>query len=132
MTDEELRNYIDESVADAIRRLADDGLIKKQSDIKYAQVAKRLYEFYQSDALVDDTMFHAINEISDDTYFRIIPLYYEKQMTIENLAVYFGVDISTIVRNKKRLCLRIYDWIFEKESAIVPPTVLEEIKRKTE
>jgi hypothetical protein len=53
-------------------------------------------------------------------------------MTIVNLAVDFGVDISTIVRNKKRLCLRIYDWIFEKESAIVPPTVLEEIKRKTE
>ena len=132
MTDEELRNYIDESVADAIRRLADDGLIKKQSDIKYAQVAKRLYEFYQSDALVDDTMFQAINEISDDTYFRIIPLYYEKQMTIENLAVDFGVDISTIVRNKKRLCLRIYDWIFEKESAIVPPTVLDAIKKKTE
>ena len=113
MTDEELRNYIDESVADAIRRLADDGLIKKQSDIKYAQVAKRLYEFYQSQETgIDEIMLNALTQISDDTYFRIIPMYYRDQITIEALAVDFGVDISTIVRNKKRLCLKVYDHVW--------------------
>ena len=34
MTDEELKAYIDMTVNGAIRQLADDGLIKKQSDIR--------------------------------------------------------------------------------------------------
>ena len=115
MTDEELKAYIDLTVNGAIRQLADDGLIKKQSDIKYAKVAKRLYEFYQSQETgVDETMLNALTQISDDTYFRIIPMYYRDQITIEALAVDFGVDISTIVRNKKRLCLKVYDQVWSK------------------
>jgi hypothetical protein len=120
MTDEELKAYIDMTVKgtirqlkdDLIKELKDDGLIKKQSDINYAKVAKRLYDFYQSQETgIDEIMLEALTVISDDTYFRIIPMYYRDQITIESLAVYFGVDISTIVRNKKRLCLRIYEWI---------------------
>ncbi len=121
MTDEELKAYINLTINGAtrqlsdavIKKLEDDGLIKKQSDVQYAKAANRLYEFYKSQETgTDEIVSEALMQISDDTYFQIIPLYYEEHLKIENVAVYFGVDISTIVRNKKRLCLKVYDYVW--------------------
>ena len=46
--------------------------------------------------------------MKDDDYFDIIPLYYFTGNTIEHIASGYDVDISTITRNKKRLCYEIY------------------------
>lgn len=115
MTDEELKRYIDLVVGDAIKKLTDDGLIKRQTDIDYANVSKKLYEFYQGNHQeeIGGAVRDGLEKLLDDPYFRILPLYYGQQVTIEKLAVEFGVDISTIVRNKKRLCLSLNDMIKE-------------------
>jgi DNA-directed RNA polymerase specialized sigma subunit len=38
-------------------------------------------------------------------------MYYEDGETIENIADMMKIDVSTVVRNKKKLCLKIYDEI---------------------
>lgn len=61
----------------------------------------------------------ALSEISDDTYFEIIPMIYFKNMTREDIAEYFDTSTKTITRNKNRLInqlkIRLFsdDVIFE-------------------
>ena len=43
-----------------------------------------------------------------DPYFRVLQLYFEDHEKIESIARQMRVDASTVVRNKKRLCLEIY------------------------
>lgn len=51
---------------------------------------------------------YALHTLSDDPYIDIIYLAYRDRKTIEWIAEYYGVDISTIKRNKKRLINKIY------------------------
>ena len=42
---------------------------------------------------------------------KIIPMYFEDRKGIEAIAEELGVERTTILRNKKRLCLAIYNEI---------------------
>lgn len=61
----------------------------------------------------------ALEEIADDIYFEIIPRFYFKNDTRENIADYFNTSTKTITRNKNKLVnqlkLRLFsdDVIFE-------------------
>lgn len=52
---------------------------------------------------------YILNHLSDDPYIDIIFLQYRDCKTLEWIAEYMGVDVSTIKRNKKRLIMIIYD-----------------------
>lgn len=52
---------------------------------------------------------HILNQLSDDQYIDIIFLQYRDVKTLEWIAEYLGVDVSTVKRNKKRLILKIYE-----------------------
>jgi len=51
---------------------------------------------------------YALRQLSDDPYIDIIFFQYRDNKTLEWLAEYFGVDVSTVKRNKKRLILKIF------------------------
>lgn len=57
----------------------------------------------------DETIAMAIilNALSDDFYIDIIYLSYRDHKTLEWIAEYYDVEISTIKRNKKRLIYKI-------------------------
>ena len=60
--------------------------------------------------LIDRSVLKAALEaIEGDPYAKIIPLYFDYDYKIEELAEQFDCEISTISRNKKRLSLAIYD-----------------------
>lgn len=82
-------------------------LLKNPTNSIYDDVSHRLYEFYKNGE-VDPKIKAALQDFKDDLYFNILPLYYKNKYTIENIAEIIDVDVSTIVRNKKRLCLSIY------------------------
>ena len=104
------RELIQATVNETIRQLKRNGLLKSVTDLAYhdaTAVLKRHYADGESNAAVAS----ALQELSDDPYYKIIPLYFSYNYTIEEIAEYFDVEISTISRNKKRLSLEFYNLI---------------------
>ena len=109
MTEEdkrEIEQYIDDAIDRALEKIQKKRYMKESSRVRYAEVSSVLFQYYR-EGMKDEQMTKALKELMYDAYYAIIPLYYSEQMTIEALADRYGVDISTIVRNKKRLCLEL-------------------------
>lgn len=94
-------------VRETILELSRNGLVKSFNDIAYAEITSILKTYYESGA-GDEAITAALQAVSGDQYFKIIRLYFGCEYTIEAIAEKLEVDISTIVRNKKRLCMEIY------------------------
>ena len=102
MTDEErreIKEYIDEAVQKAVNAIRKD-------DAKYAHVSDRLFRYYK-EGMMDAEVTMALIEVSSSAYFDIIPLYFRDKLTIEAIAEEMGINTSTVVRNKKKICLRM-------------------------
>ena len=108
MTDAEIMKYIDKAVEKTVNEYKRQGLLKDFGDVTYGDACEVLSDYYNKEK-ANPTITYAIQTQRFDPYYRIIPRYFEDQATIEQIADEMGVDISTIVRNKKRLCLAIYN-----------------------
>lgn len=107
MTDEEIKNYIDTAIERSIRAYRKAGIIKETEEAAYTDASAILANYY-AEGQKDKTITYAINGLKFDQYLEIIPLYYGQNLKIERIAEVLGVDVSTVVRNKKRLALEIY------------------------
>lgn len=118
--DELIKEYIDlaakESASETVRALRSAGALKDQRSIIHKRISTKLTEFYKHDQS-DENMKRALKCISEDEYFDIIPLFYYVGNTIEHIASAYDVDLSTITRNKRRLCYEIHELLesFEGE-----------------
>lgn len=93
-----------------INTLKKQHLLRRTSDAIYDDVSKRLYAYYKNGEK-DRKIKRALQDFKDDLYICVIPFYYKDGYTIENIAEMMNIDTSTVVRNKKRLCLSIYGLI---------------------
>jgi DNA-binding NarL/FixJ family response regulator len=84
--------------------------MKGSDNAVYADASEILLNYYRS-GKHEASITYAIQGLRFDPYFRIIQLYFEEGKTIEQIAEVLGVDVSTVMRNKKRLCLIIYNEI---------------------
>lgn len=109
MTTNQIENIIDRTVKRAVQELKSSGFIKKQSEMIYKESSKRLYNFYQGKE--DPELERVLSDLGRDFYYEIIPLFYNDELTIEAIARHFNVDASTVTRNKKRLCIEIYEML---------------------
>ena len=107
MTDEEVLKYINATVERTVAALKRSGMIKNADDMKYADISYMLVDYYQNGQAVPKVE-KALNAVKGDAYFEIIPLYFGDGLKMDEIAKQMNVDVSTIVRNKKRLCLQIY------------------------
>ena len=107
MTEHDIIRYIDMVVEKTVTSLKNNGMLKESDEMKYADISYMLTDYYQNGQNVPK-IERALNGIKGDDYYEIIPYYYGDGMKIENIAKVLGVDTSTIVRNKKRLCMTIY------------------------
>lgn len=105
MTEEEIINIVNLTVK-ALKR---EGLLKDLDEAIYTEMSERLARFFSGS--VDIELGKALQEIKNDWYFEILPLYYQNGMTTEAIAGYIGADVSTINRNRKRLCVKLYKMI---------------------
>lgn len=101
------KDFIKLIVQETIRELKKNGMLRSASDIAYSEATAVLRSYYK-DGETDKTVERALNEVKDDPYFKIVPLYFSYGYTIEEIAEAFHADTSTISRNKKRLCLEVY------------------------
>ena len=107
---DEVRAYIDYTIKKTIEEYKRSGLIRENSDVCYSDASAILAKYYR-DGEKETTITYALQGVRFDPYFRIIGLYFKERKTIEQIAEELGVDVSTVVRNKKRLCLIIYQEI---------------------
>lgn len=110
MTDQEIRAYIDLTIKKSIAEFKKSGIMKGSDNAVYADASEILLNYYRS-GKHEASITYAIQGLRFDPYFRIIQLYFEEGKTIEQIAEVLGVDVSTVMRNKKRLCLIIYNEI---------------------
>lgn len=106
--EEKIKKIISDTVDATIQRLKEAGLLKDAQDIAYHEITARLRQYYR-DGETDQEVMEALKLIEDDEYYKIIPLVFRYGYTLEAVAETFGVDVSTVTRNKKRLSLRVQE-----------------------
>lgn len=94
-----------EMTVEALKR---EHMLKRSKEAIYCDMSDRLTRFYRNGGN-DPKIKAALEEFKNDMYIDIIYLYYRDGETIERIAEELDVDISTVTRNKKRLCLSLYN-----------------------
>lgn len=105
--EEQVLQIIDAAVERTIETMRKRGMLKDANDLNYANISYALSDYYNSGGKVE-AITRALDTVKYDEYFEIIPMYYGDGMKIDEIARRLNKDSSTIVRNKKRLCLMIY------------------------
>lgn len=108
-TNKEITDLIQKTTRETIRQMLAEGLIDRDR-FAYRLASDELTRFFQ-DGAKDERLRGILHELRSDEYIKIITLFFENGYTIEHIAEVFDVDPTTISRNKKRLCLAIYDAI---------------------
>lgn len=106
MTDENIKSVVKETV----NELLGNSMIKYSELIIYEQIGERLREYYKEPGK-DPDIAKALSQIKDHHYYNVLEMYYKDNRTLESIADKCYVDISTIVRNKKALCIKIFNLI---------------------
>lgn len=108
MNDEKINQIIERTVQTTIKELKKNGLLKDSDSANYADASEIISSYYRN-GKKDAAITYAIQGQRFDPYFRIIDMYFGEHMTVERIAGRLAIDASTVVRNKKRLCLAIYN-----------------------
>lgn len=103
MTEQEVRKIVEITIEEYKRK----GLILDEESAAYSDACELLKAYYDG-GKQDVRISYAVQAVRFDPYFRVLQLYFEDHEKIETIARMMRVDASTIVRNKKRLCLEIY------------------------
>lgn len=89
-----------------IKEMRKQELLQDAESAAYKEISERLNAYYIG--IHDDDLQAALDEVKDDRYFDIITMFYFERYTVEQIAEQLDVDVRTVSRNKKRLCLDIY------------------------
>ena len=104
MDEKQVRMIVKATIAE----LKKQGLLNMRTE--YPKAAKMLFEYY-ADGEKDERITEAIDEIRGDLYFEAFEAFFRKEQTVEDIAEVYGVEVSTISRNKKRLSLKVYELV---------------------
>lgn len=99
-----------EIVAATVEELRRCGALRPFADLAYTEILSVLAAYYGGGE-TDGEITEALKSIENDAYYKIIPLNFRYGYSLERIAELFGVDVSTIKRNKKRLCIAVYEKI---------------------
>lgn len=110
MAEEEIRQLIELTVRQSVLEFKRAGLLKEPDNAAYTDATEILSKYYETGEK-DAAITYAVQGIRFDPYYRIIPLYFREKKTVEAISEELGVDMRTIYRNKKRLCIEIYNEI---------------------
>ena len=102
MTDEEIRKVVRETITE----LRNQEMLRETDEAIMEEMSERLRLFFSGTP--DHELGKVLQEIRNDYYFEIIPLYFQQGMTQAAIASHLGADPATIHRNRKRLLRGIY------------------------
>lgn len=104
MTSEQIREIVKMTVDELTQRK----LIQYDYSVILSEVEHKLKAFFNNRG-DGNGISYALNQLSDDPYIDIIFLQYRDGKTLEWIAEYMDVEVRTILRNKKRLIMKIYE-----------------------
>lgn len=111
MIDEAIREVIDETVNATVLKMKMAGLVKDNTKTAF-QKTEEILRNYPTFKKIKDQPYtvklvkqieEALEEIRDDPYYDIIPMYYFEDETRENIALTLETTVRTVARNKRRL-----------------------------
>ena len=123
MTDAlDIKQIINETVNMTILKLKTAGLIKdnrKTANQKTEELLRNYYAFCESDEpyakKIVEKIDTALERISEDKYYDIIPFYYFEKESRESIAEYYDTTVTTISRNKTRLLNVLKGYLFSDD-----------------
>lgn len=102
MNDAEVKSV----VAETLDQLLHGKMIKYNDLVVYERMSEKLRAHYKcADPLIDC----ALEQLRSHTYYGVLEMYYRDNMTLEEIAEHYYCDVSTIVRNKKYLCIKVFE-----------------------
>lgn len=107
MTPEQIREIV-RITLDELANTGNVNMDKVRYETKKKIVEKKIKDFF-NDKGDGNGISSALKILSDDAYIDIIYLQYRDGKTIEFIAEVLEKDVSTILRNKKRLIKEIYN-----------------------
>lgn len=105
-----LAEVIKLSVRETISELRKMGFLNRDERQAYKSVSRKLFSHFEAISAGengDPDITDALDSLIDDDYFPVLLYYYEDRLTVEQIAEIYQCEVSTITRNKKRLCLQI-------------------------
>lgn len=123
MTDAlDIKQIINETVNMTILKLKTAGLIKdnrKTANQKTEELLRNYYAFCESDEpyakKIVEKIDTALERISEDKYYDIIPFYYFEKESRESIAEYYDTTVTTVSRNKTRLLNVLKGYLFSDD-----------------
>lgn len=122
MSEDEVKKIIEDTVNVTVLKLKMTGLMKddkKSAYQKTEELLKNYPAFKKSDQPYTIKLVKmidaALDSISDDIYYEIIPMAYFDNETRENMAEYFNTTVSTVSRNKTRLVNKLKVELFSDD-----------------
>ena len=91
-----------------ILELKQQELLQDVERVAYKEISERLTRFFAPLDIQDDDLAKALESLKGDKYRHILWMFYRDGYTVEEIAERLNVDVRTVSRNKKRLCLEIY------------------------
>lgn len=102
MTEQEIKQIVEMTVDNLIERK----VIREESNLSYQFMGMKISNHFTNKN--NEKIEKALDEIKEDPYKKIIPMYYQDKKSIINIAMELNCDRATISRNKKRLVLKLY------------------------
>ena len=105
-----LSDVIRLTVRETIAEMRKMGFLNRDERQAYKSVSRKLDAHFEAISEGEDgdpDITEALDSLIDDDYFPVLLYYYEDRMTVEQIAEAYDCEVSTITRNKKRLCLLI-------------------------
>lgn len=109
IAEEVITEIVAGTVKETIKQLRRAGMLRSSNDAAYQEIGSRLASYYRAGA-EDKEMDAALDRLAaeEPDYFGILPEYYREKTKIEDIGPLIGCDRSTVLRQKKRLCLRLF------------------------
>jgi len=106
MTDKEIEKLIEDTARKVVAETKRQMILKDADKMAEKDMSDLLKSHFRSKR--NKKLERVLKELDYDPYFNIITLYYRDGYTLESVAEDMNCDISTVLRNKKRLCRIIY------------------------
>ena len=103
MTETEIKKIVNVTV----NQLLKDNMLKYSDSVIYDKMSESLRGYYSEGS--NELLRLALDIVRTDPYYELLELYYRDNMTLEQIAEARYLDISTVVRNKKRLCIKLFE-----------------------
>ena len=104
MTDADIKRVVNATIDSMLRK----NMLRYNDNMILSSVGDILTRYYDDD-IKDITIKDTLEKLSEHTYSDILTMYYRDHMTLEVIGEKYNVDVSTVRRNKRKLCLEFYN-----------------------